>query len=161
MVSRRNVHESKFVRVAEAWFVAPQDGDYIFYAACDDQCWLDFSTTEMDKSAATQILYSSYSDWRYFVNPANHQKSSPVTLEKNKHYYMKMTHQDSGNSDHFTIGFKIDDNSTDVENAESTWKRLAIDPHHVFEKYEVKIKKDDSVKYSLQFKNTNTDYNLT
>ena len=150
-------------RVVETWFVPPQDGNYSFLALCDDYCEVHLSTTDMDPTAATQILATdTYSGWRdYPVPRASVYESSPQDLAAGNHYYMKIYNTDSRGGDHMTIGMRIEDNTTSHKNSESEWKILDANPNHAFEIYEVEVPNPeydsastDYPNYRIQFVNS-------
>lgn len=154
--SRRDSDENdqSLVRVVEGWFVPPQNGKYIFHAACDDSCTLDLSTEDMNKDAATKILTAGLRGWRNFwEGDLTSISSDEITLEKDKHYYFKVTHAESNGNDYMTVGFTINDESTAHPNSQKGWKSITIDPHHTFEVYEVTVPTTPDVNYRLQFAN--------
>jgi hypothetical protein len=157
--SRRNSDEddNAMVRIIEYWFVPPMTGGYIFHAACDDNCIVELSTTDMDPSAATEIINVALSGWRNFYDPSRNISSAEVTLEEGNHYYMKVTHTESGGDDYATVGFTINDASTSYPNTDQGWKSLSINPNHDFEMFEVTIPRDDTVNFRLKFSNDDLD----
>lgn len=150
--SRRNVEDDRFTRSLEYWFVPPQTGNYTFHAACDDYCSVSLSTTDMDSSAATQILSIGYDNWRNFWSPYQTiTAASSYELTEGNHYYMKVMHQDGGGDEHMTIGFTIEDDSTPVSNSQRSWKRLRLDGNHTFEEYQVVVPNTANVNYRVSW----------
>ena len=152
-VERNAMIDTPETRVVETWFVPPQDGNYTFLALCDDYCEVHLSTTDMDPTAATQILATnSYTTWREYLHPvASVYESSPQDLIAGNHYYMKIYNTDAAGGDHMTIGMRIEDNTTSHENSESEWKTLKVNPNQVFEIYEVEVP-------NPEYNSTSTDY---
>ena len=152
-VEKNTIVDTPETRVVETWFVPPQDGNYTILALCDDYCEVHLSTTDMDPTAAVQILATdTYSGWRDYPTPsASVYESSPQDLIAGNHYYMKIYHTETSGADHMTIGMRIEDNTTSHENSESEWKRLKINPNQVFEIYEVEVP-------NPEYNSTSTDY---
>lgn len=158
--SRRNTDDDDYsmVRTLNYWFVPPQDGDYIFHASCDDSCTVKLSTTDMDPTAASQILNVGWNDWRNFWNPTPSSiYSAPQSLLGGKHYYMEVNHMEVSGNDYMTIGFSIDDNSTAHPNSQLGWKNIWIDAHHDYEIMELVLPNDTVTSYRLQFTNEDMD----
>ena len=160
---RNALEEGEKTRVAETWFVPPQDGNYTFYAICDDYCFVELSTTDMDKDSATEIISITNYQWfrNYYDLSTTAYKSTQQELLEGKHYYMKVFHQDNGGDDHMTIGMSIEDDSTPKPNSKSEWKRLIIDPQHTYEQFEFVIPNHASAKFKIQFLHSSKCAKLT
>jgi len=143
-------------KVVETWFVPPQDGDYVFYAVCDDSCWVELSTTDMDKDSSTEIISSSsYESFRNYLDISTASyKSAAQSLLAGKHYYMKVYNQDNGGDDHMSIGMSINDETTKRANSQAGWKSLTINPHHIYEKFEITIPNHETAEFRIQFINS-------
>ncbi len=95
----------------EGYFMPPTNGDYVFFMAFADNCWMYLST---DESAANKHLIAHAEGWSdprnwlksYDYNVADARSDqysstewpggvgAPITLQANKKYYMLMVHFD-------------------------------------------------------------------
>ena len=55
------VETTKYMEVMEGWFLAPATGNFRFYMSCDDNCRLDFDTTNYFFSGGT-VSYTTLID---------------------------------------------------------------------------------------------------
>jgi hypothetical protein len=85
------------------WFVAPGDGQYIFYIASDDRSELYLST---DESPANKVKiaevpsFAAPRDWTKYPQ----QKSGAITLVGGHQYYIEALHKEADGGDHVEVG---------------------------------------------------------
>jgi parallel beta-helix repeat protein len=154
--SRRNVDaDNRYSRKLEFWFVAPQSANYTFHASCDDYCSVSIARTAM--STTTDYSFGAgYNSFRNFWNPyptliGSSISSEQIELVAGEHYFMRVWHQDSGHSEHVTVGFTIEDESTLHQNSQLGWKRLRIDGDNTFEKFEISIPQTEDQDFKIGF----------
>ena len=82
----------------------PADGDYEFWVSGDDNCQLWLSTNS-DPSSATKICevpgWSNQYEWAKYAQ----QKSSFITLQAGKKYYIEALMKEGGGGDSLTAGW--------------------------------------------------------
>jgi len=82
----------------------PADGDYEFWVSGDDNCQLWLSTNA-DPSSATKICevpgFSNQYEWAKYAQ----QKSSFITLQAGKKYYIEALMKEGGGGDSLTAGW--------------------------------------------------------
>ena len=155
--SRRNddTSDPQYTRIIETWFVPPQTGGYIFFASWDDNWVVELSTADMDMTSKSTILSVGINSWRNVWNPSpSNFYSAEQSLTAGKHYYMKVTHQEYSGDDYVSVGFKINDSSTSKPNSLLGWKSISINPHQIFEKFEVLLPNNPTASFRIQFVNT-------
>lgn len=104
----------------QAWFVAPDDGEYRFLLSCDDKCDLSLAhetpyiagtTLGLDLPVAPIIIeINGWCRWRDYFNTnyeERTQKSEWFTFEKGKQYYMEGRVGDWGGADHYTVSVEV------------------------------------------------------
>ena len=88
----RSNHEGLLM---EGWFLAPRDGEYRFYMACDDQCklWLDQNPYNANNPQPPnpQLIAHNYNAmlWRDYLQP-------PDENDDNKNYISDWIHLSAG-----------------------------------------------------------------
>ena len=89
-------------------------GTYKFYSTCDDSCVVLLSETDMDSSAAAEIIrQSSYvPNGQYWYDDST--ASDEKTLTAGEHYYIEMRHVNGGGHGHaaLLVEFSPTDTST-------------------------------------------------
>lgn len=89
----------------KGWFSPPADGNYVFYASCDDSCKVYLSTSNMTTTDQTEIInVSSFVGFRQITNGMT--KSSPQSLLKGNYYYISAYHVQKDGGNHFTVHVK-------------------------------------------------------
>lgn len=95
------------------YVTAPQDGDYRFWIAADDNAELWLSTSE-EAGRKTRIArvdgWTNRRDWN--ANPAT-QQSEPVTLEAGKRYYLEALHKEGYGGDHLAMRWQLPDGNVE------------------------------------------------
>lgn len=83
----------------------PQDGDYRFFVAGDDetQLWLSTSDNPADVSLAASV--TGYSNPGYYQKYSS-QTSAYKTLSAGKQYYFEIRHKEGGGGDHFDVAWE-------------------------------------------------------
>jgi hypothetical protein len=136
----------------EGWFIPPRTSNYTFIASCDDIWTIDFSLTENDSSSPQRILTTTnYTSWRSFTEVEDYQKSQTIELEADKYYYMKIYHYDIGGENHMSIGLNIGDTTNPHMKSLKGWEHLYIEPHHIFEKFQITVANDTTLTFRLKF----------
>lgn len=105
----QNVRNGNSGNVLKGYFKAPATGNYRFYMACDDKCYLKFSNVSMDPSQAVSILnQDSYTSYRNYINDTRY--TDWISLEKDGYYYLEAAHIQYSGNDHLTISVESDAN---------------------------------------------------
>ena len=89
---------------ALGYLYAPADGDYEFWVAGDDNCELWLSTND-DPGNATEIARVSGWTNQYEWTKYPDQKSSTITLQAGKKYYIEALMKEGGGGDTLTVGW--------------------------------------------------------
>ncbi|MEA3224635.1 MAG: PA14 domain-containing protein [Planctomycetota bacterium] len=89
---------------ALGYLYAPVDGDYEFWVAGDDNCELWLST---DDDAGNATMIAEVPGWtsQYLWDKYPEQKSSAVTLQAGKKYYIEALMKEAGGGDTLTVGW--------------------------------------------------------
>jgi len=107
------VDKFEFPRTTEGGFVvwmrgylhAPEDGDYQFWLASDDQGELWMSTDDDPRGSRRLANVNGYTDLREWDREGN-QKSNTVKLEKGKRYFIEALLVAGGTVDHLSVGWR-------------------------------------------------------
>src|SRR6185436_19053174 len=89
---------------------APQDGQYTFWIASDDDGQFFLSTDENPANRVLACHNAGYvGDQSYNDKPT--QKSALITLQKGRKYYFEMLHKEENGGDHCTIAWTLPDST--------------------------------------------------
>eukprot|EP00111_Clytia_hemisphaerica_P016223 TCONS_00047991-protein len=89
------------------WFIAPLDGEYIFYTACDDACDLYMSPDEGKdhiRKIISQNRWSLHNQWDKYPEE---QTSMGIRLAGGKAYYIQAVGAQSGGRDCLSVGVQF------------------------------------------------------
>jgi len=89
---------------ALGYLYAPADGDYEFWVSGDDNCELWLSTND-DPGNAIEVARVSGWTAQYEWGKYPDQKSSAITLEAGKKYYIEALMKEGGGGDTLTVGW--------------------------------------------------------
>ncbi|MGC1240370.1 MAG: S8 family serine peptidase [Chryseosolibacter sp.] len=105
--SRRNIADNYGARI-RGFLCVPVSGQYTFWISSNDKSELWLSTNE-DPGNKVKIAYvSGYTDYRQWSKyPA--QRSSLITLEAGKKYYIEALHKEGVGADHLSVGWQLPD----------------------------------------------------
>ncbi len=103
---------------SEGWFVAPADGAYTFYVACDNHCIVDFSMDEPVNGAANgragtdvnfvEIINIGWTPQRnYWYKADGSQQSVSIQLTEGDRYMMRFRFKEDGGSDWMSVAVEI------------------------------------------------------
>ncbi|SHK24323.1 NPCBM/NEW2 domain-containing protein, partial [Rubritalea squalenifaciens DSM 18772] len=85
------------------WITPDETGDFVFYAAADDQVELYLST---DEHPSNKGLIASKYTWTSAYNWSGGAISAPVSLIAGKKYYIELLHAEGGGGDNCAIAWK-------------------------------------------------------
>jgi len=89
---------------ALGYLYAPADGDYEFWVAGDDNCELWLSTNDDPDNATVVARVASWTaQYEWTKEPG--QKSSTITLQAGKKYYIEALMKEGGGGDTLTVGW--------------------------------------------------------
>jgi len=89
---------------ALGYLYAPADGDYEFWVAGDDNCELWLSTNDDPGNATVVARVASYTaQYEWTKEPG--QKSSTITLQAGKKYYIEALMKEGTGGDTLTVGW--------------------------------------------------------
>lgn len=100
--------EGNFGTVIRGYVHPPQDGQYTFFIAGNNQCelWLSPDDTPAGKRLiATVPQWSMPQEW----TAAPEQQSKPVQLTKGGNYYIEARHKNGGGDNHLSVAWKLPD----------------------------------------------------
>ena len=103
--SARNIGDLYGARI-RGYVCAPQDGNYTFEIAGDDDCQLWLSP---DDNAANKVLIASVSGWTNVGEWSKYatQQSAPVALLAGHRYYIEALHHEITGGDFVAVGWKL------------------------------------------------------
>lgn len=117
--SPRGVSDNYGLR-SHGWFTAPQNGNYVFFLACDDQGYLFMSTNELPAGKVKIASQPGWSDQNQWNDPdttdvrsdqyATSEWSPPnvITLIAGKQYYMEVVFREGGGGDGSEVFYKLE-----------------------------------------------------
>ncbi len=90
------------------WILPPVSGAYTFWIASDDQGQLFLSSNDRPENRQKIAEVFNYTDPRnYDVEP--NQRSTPITLEAGRFYYIEALTVDGGGADHISVRWQLPD----------------------------------------------------
>nr|XP_047124368.1 protein PF3D7_1417600 isoform X2 [Hydra vulgaris] len=89
------------------WFLAPMDGEYIFYSACDDACDIYLSPNERKDHIKKIIAQKQWSHHNEFDKYPEEQTSIGIRLGKSKLYFVQAVGAQSIGSDCLSLGVQL------------------------------------------------------
>lgn len=100
--------EGNFGTIIRGFIHPPQDGNYLFYIASNNQgeLWLSSDATPEHVS-----LIASVPQWsmpRAWKDSAS-QQSKPISLQTGKSYYIEARHKNGGGDNHLAVAWKLPD----------------------------------------------------
>jgi parallel beta-helix repeat protein len=90
------------------YICAPQTGKYTFWLASDDAGELWLSTDDNPANKVRIANVDGYTDFREW-NRYSSQKSTQITLEAGKKYYIEALQKDGGGGDHLSVQWQLPD----------------------------------------------------
>jgi hypothetical protein len=88
------------------YLTAPQNGEYTFWIASDDESELWLSSDDKPdgkKKIASVGSFTGIQEWTKMPS----QKSESITLQRGKRYYFEVLHKEGGGGDHIAVGWQL------------------------------------------------------
>ena len=110
--SAQNIGDHYGARI-RGYVCPPQDGNYVFQLAGDDDCQLWLST---DDNAGNKRLiasvsgYTNYGEWSKYTS----QHSAPVALLAGHRYYVEALHKENEGGDFVAVGWALPDGTVEA-----------------------------------------------
>ena len=150
------VDSSNYLTVMDGWFKAPSTGNFKFYMSCDDECKLEFDSTNYygsgsSYSMSTILEQNSWMQFRsYLQNWGSHAKtttevkSSSYSLTEGRYYRIRGQHKNHSGSAHFTVSLLAENaftqvNGADHPNGQREIQVFEIDQDQTPEQWEIEI----------------------
>lgn len=88
------------------YLTAPQNGEYTFWIASDDESELWLSSDDKPgskKKIASVGSFTGVQEWTKMPS----QKSGPIVLQRGQRYYFEVLHKEGAGGDHIAVGWQL------------------------------------------------------
>ncbi len=105
-VPQSSPDENNFGEWIRGYIIAPETGEYVFYVAGDDHIEVRLSATGPPEGKARIMGIPGWTEPNEWDKYPTDQKSSPISLTKDKAYYFEIFHREGSGGDHVHVAWQ-------------------------------------------------------